>query len=133
MNEINEHRDIQNVNNETLNKLTEFIFEQGFGYTLPFPLLWKKKKITRETEVENDLGIYGDDADEFLIDFGKEFSVDVSQFPIGEYFSDEGDFILPAIIRSFTNTKKRGRKSFTVGHLEKAIFSGKLDADTMLD
>lgn len=111
------------MENEIFNKLKTFVLEESTV---------DDQEITRETEIENDLGIYGDDADDFLIKFGKKFNVDVSQFPIGNYFSDEGDFILPAIIRFFTNTKKRERKSFTVGHLEKAIMAGKLDENTML-
>jgi len=88
-------------------------------------------EITRNTRIEDDLNIYGDDADDFLIKFGKTFNVEIEQFPIGDYFSDEGDFILPALIRFFTNTKKRDRKILTVGHLEKAIIAGKLDEDVI--
>jgi len=65
------------------------------------------------------LNITGDDADTFLISFGKEFNIDVSEFPIGDYFGDEGDTILPSIIRFLTNRKKQSRKTLTVGHLEK--------------
>jgi len=83
--------------------------------------------ITRDTKIEDDLGIYGDDADDFIIAFGREFDVDIKHFPLGNYFSGEGDVILPSIIRFFTNGKKRERKNFTVGHLEKALISGKLD------
>jgi acyl carrier protein len=112
------------MNNEIFDKLKEFVIIQSAV---------NDEEITRETEIENDLGVYGGDADEFLIAFGKKFNVDISQFPIGNYFSGEGDIILPAIIRFFTNTKRKEKKSFTVGHLEKAIISGKLDADTMLE
>ena len=112
------------MNNEIFNDLKAFVLEESTVDDV---------EINRETEIENDLGVYGDDADDFLIKFGKKFNVDISQFPAGDYFSDEGDIILPALIRFFTNTKKRERKSFTVGHLEKAIISGKLDASTMLE
>lgn len=111
------------MENEVFNKLKIFVLDESTV---------DDEEITRETEIEDDLGIYGDDADDFLIKFGKVFNVDVSQFPIGNYFSDEGDIILPAIIRFFTNTKKRERKSFNVGHLEKAIIEGKLDENTFL-
>lgn len=87
------------------------------------------EEVTREAGIEKDLGIYGDDSDDFLIAFGKEFNVDISQFPIGDYFSDEGDPILPAIIRFLTNKKKRKTKELTVGHLEKGILAGRLDEE----
>ena len=91
----------------------------------------EEEEVTKEAKIEDDLGIYGDDSDEFLIAFGKEFNVDVSQFPIGDYFSPEGDFILPAIIRFLTNRKKRQRKVLTVGHLEKAVIAGRLDEEVI--
>lgn len=81
--------------------------------------------------MEEDLRITGDDADEFLIEFGKIFSVDVSNFPVGDYFGDDGDSILPAIIRMFTGRKKRKTKRLTIGDLEKAIIAGRLDEDVI--
>jgi hypothetical protein len=119
------------MNEEIFNKLKTFIVSQGFGYTLPWPLTFKKKEISRETTIEKGLRIVGDDADEFLITFGKEFSVDISRFPIGDYFGDVGDLILPAIIRIFTGKQKRKTKALTVGHLEKAIIAGRLDEEVI--
>ncbi|MBL0335898.1 MAG: DUF1493 family protein [Chitinophagaceae bacterium] len=89
------------MSDEIFNKLKGFISDQGYGYTLPWPFLFKKKEIKRETSLEADLKISGDDSEEFLLAFGKEFNVDVSKFHIGEYFGDEGDQILPSIIRFF--------------------------------
>lgn len=119
------------MNDEIFNKIKVFILDEGFGYTLPYPLHIKKKEITRETTLEGDLRITGDDSDEFLIAFGKEFNVDVSKFPIGDYFGDEGDPILPAIIRFLFNKKKRQTKPLTVGQLEKAVIAGRLDEEVI--
>lgn len=119
------------MSDEIFDKLKAFVTEQGFGYTLPFPFLFKKKEITKESSLEKDLKITGDDSDEFLIAFGKEFNVDVSQFRIGDYFSGEGDKILPAIIRLFTGKEKRQRKVLTIGHLEKAVIAGRLDEEVI--
>lgn len=119
------------MSDEIIDRLRKFISEQGFGYTLPWPLLFKKKEIKRETSIEKGLRITGDDSDEFLIAFGKEFNVNVSQFPIGDYFGDEGDLILPAIIRFLTGRKKRQTKILTVGHLEKAVIAGRLDKEVI--
>ncbi len=117
------------MNDEIFNRLKEFIIEQGFGYTLAFPFLFKKKELTRETYIEKDLKITGDDADEFLIAFGKEFNVDVSQFPIGDYFGDEGDRVLPAIINMATGKMERTTKQLTIGQMEKAVIAGRLDEE----
>lgn len=111
------------MNKETFNKLKKFVVNQSAV---------NDQLITRSTQIEGDLGVYGDDAVEFIIAFGKEFNVDVSKFMADDYFSPEGDFILPVIIRFFTNKKKREKKSFSVGHLEKAIIAGKLDENTFL-
>ena len=111
------------MNEETFNKLKKFVVNQSAV---------NDQIITRSTQIEDDLGVYGDDAVEFIIAFGKEFNVDVSKFMANDYFSSEGDFILPAIIRFFTNKKKKEKKSFSVGHLEKAIIEGKLDENTFL-
>ena len=109
-------------NDKILNELNTFIIKQA---------IVNNKAITRETKIEDDLGVTGDDSDEFLIAFGKEFNVDVSKFPIGNYFGDEGDQILPAIIRMFTGKKKRQTKKLTIGHLEKAVMAGRLDEEVI--
>jgi hypothetical protein len=113
------------MSDEILNRLKLFITEQGFGYTLPWPLLFKKREIKRETTLEGDLKIYGDDSDEFFMSFGKEYNVDVSQFPIGDYFSNEGSHLLLWLI----GKPKRKIKQLTIGHLEKAIIAGRLDEE----
>ncbi len=113
-----------------LNKIRTFIYDNGWGYTLPFPLFFKKKKITRDTTLVQDLKIDGDDSEEFLLAFSKEFSVDVSKLPLEEYFGDEGDVILLEIIKFF-NKKKKKKKILTVGHLEKAIVAGRLDEEVI--
>jgi acyl carrier protein len=88
-------------------------------------------KITENLSLENDLGIYGDDAVEFIIAFGKEFNVDVSNFMAADYFSAEGDPVLPAIIRFITNKKKRKLKDLRLIHLKKAVKAGRLDEDVI--
>ncbi len=106
------------INDKILEKLIQFIIKQRWNYDF---------QLTKETTLENDLGIYGDDAVEFIIAFGKEFNVDVSKFMAADYFRSEGDFILPAIIRFITGRKKKVRKVLTIGHLEKAVIAGRLD------
>lgn len=82
-----------------------------------------------ETMLEEDLGLYGDDAMEFLVVFSKEFNVDISNFMAADYFSPEGDIILPSLIRAITGKKKKKQKYLQVQHLEKAILAGRLDEE----
>jgi len=44
-----------------------------------------------ETRLLHDMGLDGDDADEFLQAFAREFSVDMDRFPFQRYFGTEID------------------------------------------
>ncbi|WP_164974302.1 DUF1493 family protein [Filimonas effusa] len=78
--------------------------------------------IKRTTKLYEDLGIYGDDAVEFIIAFGKAFDVDVSEFKAADYFKGDGIDILGL---------NKNNKELTVGHLEKAILAGRLDEEVI--
>jgi acyl carrier protein len=119
------------TNDKILEQLRLFIYDQGLGYTLPFPFLFKRKLISRHTRLQEDLRITGDDSDEFMAAFGKEFNVDVKNFRIGDYFDDEGDPILPSIIRTLFGKTKRTTKTLTIGQLEKSVRAGRLDEDVI--
>lgn len=69
-----------------------------------------EQEVRLDTDLENDLGVRGDDAVEFLVAFGKAFDVDIANFMAADYFSPEGDVILPAIIRIFTGKKNPKQK-----------------------
>jgi acyl carrier protein len=86
-----------------------------------------KKPFTRDTALEKDLGMTGDDAVEFLLDFGEKFKVDLSKFEINKYFLPEGDSFLPAIIRFFSGAKNPKQNELRLGDLEKAVLRGRLD------
>lgn len=102
------------------------IFEKVKVFTIRQTAV-SEKKVTEEAELENDLGISGDDAVDFIIAFGKGFNVDISNFMAADYFSPEGDSILPAIVRMFTRKKHPKQKGLRIKHLEKAILVGRLD------
>ena len=91
-----------------------------------------RKEISISTRIENDLDITGDDAIEFLIEFGKRFNVDVSKFMAADYFAGEGLDSIGIISRFLTGRKKKERKALTVAHLIKAIKAGRLD-ETVID
>lgn len=108
------------MNNQIFEKIKEFTIKQT-GVSA--------KDVVENAEIENDLGISGDDAMEFIIAFGKEFNVDISSFMAADYFSPEGDSILPAIIRTFTGKKHPKQKELRIRHLERAVIAGRLDEE----
>lgn len=110
------------MNDDVFNKLKDFVIKESAV---------DDEEITRDTLIEDDLGVTGDDAVDFLIAYGKVFNVDVTKFMKGDYFDGEGDIILPAIIRFFTGKKKNPNKRLTVGHLEKGILARKLDEEVI--
>ncbi|WP_276504407.1 DUF1493 family protein [Terrimonas pollutisoli] len=110
------------MNNEIFDRLKRFTIKQAAV---------TEKEVTENAGLENDLGVSGDDAVEFIIAFGKEFNVDVSKFMAADYFSPEGDSILPAFIRMVTGKKHPKQKELTIKHLEKAIIAGRLDEEVI--
>lgn len=77
--------------------------------------------ISRTTSLENDLGITGLDAERLIIEFGKKFKIEISNFSFRTYFNDE-----PSIFET-----SREVKSFTLAHLEKALLAGRLDEEVI--
>jgi acyl carrier protein len=110
------------MNHIVFNKLKDFVIKQSSV---------DDEEITRETKIEDDLGVSGGDAVNFIITYGKLFNVDVTKFMAADYFSSEGDVILPALMRIFTGKPKSFRKVLTVGHLEKGIMAGRLDEEVI--
>ncbi|MDH5381448.1 MAG: DUF1493 family protein [Cyclobacteriaceae bacterium] len=98
---------------ETLDLIKEFVVKERGKYRNP---------LIRETALEQDLKITGDDSDEFILAFSKEFNVDISDFDIGKYFSDEGGLSILHVLFG----KKTGKTPLTLGDLEKAVETGKL-------
>jgi Protein of unknown function (DUF1493) len=47
-------------------------------------------KIKMDTKINFDVRIDGDDADEFMQNFAREFKVNLSDFEFNKYFSNEG-------------------------------------------
>lgn len=83
-----------------------------------------RKPLTPETTLEKDLKITGDDADEFLYAFAKEFKVDVTCFDISKYFVSEGSLSLVKLTLFGIST---GNPQITLRDLEKAVKKGKLE------
>ncbi|GAB2706732.1 hypothetical protein GCM10011495_39380 [Hymenobacter frigidus] len=78
--------------------------------------------ITAHTRLQDDLGVYGDDANDLLLAYAKTFHVDVTQFPAADYFDGEGLDVL-----AWFRPVKPRRKELTVGHLQRGIEAQRLD------
>lgn len=108
------------MNDEVFNNLKSFVIKQSAV---------DDEEITRDTQIEDDLGVTGDDAVDFMIAYGKTFNVDVSKFMAADYFGAERNVALSELFGAFT--QKRKRKTLTVGHLEKGILAGQLDEEVI--
>lgn len=87
--------------------------------------------INMETRLEDDLGVHGDDAVEFIIAYGKYYNVNISNFMAADYFNGEGLNVLNSLIGIFKKEKKASKKILTVGHLYKGILAGRLDEEVI--
>lgn len=107
------------MSNITFNKIKQFTSDHcGL----------EESMIKEDSLLETDLGIYGDDAIEYIVAFGKEFNVDVANFMAADYFSPEGGFNLPPVIAKFFGIKKECReKELRITDLIHAVIEGKLD------
>lgn len=104
---------MENVSEE----ITKFVNEIRGGYAFDF---------TTDTKLQEDLNIWGEDAVEFIEDFGANFNVDISEFDFRKYFKSERDMILVSIVKLFRKTKSPEFTPLTLGDLEQAIRNGKL-------
>ena len=110
------------MNEETFNKLKDFIVKKA-GVD--------DEEITRDTQIEDDLGVTGDDAVDLIIAYGKAFDVDVTRFMAAEYFGPERCVLISELGNWLTGQTKRTRKVLTVSHLEKGIAAGRLDEEVI--
>lgn len=102
---------------EVFEKIKEFVVKQRWEYDFP---------LSRETTLRKDLKLWGDDAVEFMEEYGKVFNVDLSELDLKKYFPPDGDIILPAIIRTLLLKKHPEYSTLTLGDLEDAAKNGKL-------
>jgi acyl carrier protein len=78
--------------------------------TLAIPV----NKISEETSLFHDLGVDGDDAQDFLNEFSRVFGVNMSKFHYSEFFGSEGApsplaFIKEILMEAHYKQKKRLR------------------------
>jgi len=80
------------------------------------------KTITKDTLIEDDLGVTGDDAEDLIIMFSKRYNVKIDNFAFSKYFYGEPN---PFV------SQNHKIKPLTVGHLEKALIAGRLDEEVI--
>jgi acyl carrier protein len=105
-----------NKRTEVFEKVKSFLIEKTFITDIQY---------TSKTNIEEELGVTGDDAVELIIEFGNKFNVDVSKFMLADYFRAEGiDFL--GLFK-----KKKVRKILTLGDLVNSVITGRLDEKTL--
>lgn len=85
-----------------------------------------KKRLSKQFRLAEDLGLDGDDAIEFMEAFSHDFSVDMSEFSLRDYFGPEAGFnpICYAYWMLFERDKLRSTP-ITIADLIKAAQNGK--------
>lgn len=84
----------------------------------------EKEEINQNTRLYHDLGIYGDDADEFLEQYTRMFNVKVINFKFSDYFPSEGNLISSLIVRLIFFKSQKKFKELTIGDLIDGIKKG---------
>ena len=98
-----------------------------------------KKRLNPSDTLEDDLGVTGDDADDFMGAFSKRFNVEPGDFDFHRYFETEGFSVWPFSI--FTNwlhrrwgVKKYDRREpLTLAMLQRAIDLGAWDTERLME
>jgi hypothetical protein len=88
-----------------------------------------RQSLRPSTTIEQ-LGIDGDDADEFMRAFSKRFAVDLSDFRFLDYFGNESSMLVPFIwIGALFGSKgKRSRKPLRLSDLHRSASSRRWEA-----
>ncbi len=109
-------------------ELVEFIREQL--------ALKPDQQVSPSDSLEEKFGLTGDDADDFMGDFGKRFHVAGGDFDFNRYFVTEG-FPGPFFIVSYLCSKKKRRRlkrePLTVAMLQHAINLGVWDSQRLME
>lgn len=88
---------------------------------------FKEEDISNENlRLEEDLYMYGEDAEFFLIRYSNVLNVDISNLDFYKYFSWEVPFYFYSLYRRFSKRYKQ-KESLTIGDLERGIIYGRLD------
>lgn len=90
------------------------------------------KNLDRDTSLEDDLDITGDDAVDFMRNFFDYFNVDIGDIDLRRYFYGEGSFLYIFIKLIFNKKSEKSKMlPLTLRMLEKAIILKKWDTNTI--
>ena len=103
------------------------LFNEVIAYIRKYYYIPESELINEKSKLEEDIGITGDEAAEFIIAYGKKFEVNVSNLPMSDYFKAEGSDFLDF----FGLKKKKIKKFLTVGDLVKGIKAGILNEEVI--
>ncbi|KML46522.1 acyl carrier protein [Burkholderia cepacia] len=94
------------------------------------PLFGGKLNLQPESRLEQDLGLTGLDAVEFIDKWAETFSVDAKDFPYRRYFGPEGQELLSSLVRLFSKRLRQSQRlPLTLGMLAEATRRGRWDTD----
>ncbi|MGN6652508.1 DUF1493 family protein [Trinickia sp.] len=119
------------MKDETWDRLEAFAREE-----LGRPLFGGQLDIQPTSRLEDDLGLTGLDAVEFIDKWADTFHVQVHEFPYRRYFSPEGQQLLSSFLGLFsTRFRRPALVPLTLGMLAEAMRRGRWDtaeAEAML-
>jgi hypothetical protein len=96
------------------------------------PLFGRKLDLRPASRLEQDLGVTGLDAVEFIDKWAQTFNVDAKDFPYQRYFGPEGQELLSSLIGLFSKRHQRSaRVPLTLGMLVEATRRGKWETEVI--
>ncbi|WP_186036265.1 DUF1493 family protein [Burkholderia gladioli] len=96
------------------------------------PLFGGRLDLRPESRLEQDLGVTGSDAVEFIDSWAEAFKVDAHGFPYRRYFRPEGQELLSSFLGLFVKPFRRPEpQPLTLGMLAEAIRRGKWDTEAI--
>lgn len=108
---------------DNFQKVKDFIIKNNWNFG---------HEITLNTRLFHDLGLTGDDAVDFFVEFSKVFNINTSNFEIFKYFSKEGGVNLIPLLYRFRIIKKLyGYEEFPVRVLVKSLETSELNEETI--
>ena len=114
------------MNHVTIDDIVRFVIEQA-GPFEPW-----RKPLARESVIDVDLKIDGDDAKELMVAFFKRFNVDPGNYEFDNYFEAEAVQLHKALLGLFqwvTGRPTKFNEKLTLGDLERAARLGKFADD----
>ncbi|AGK48762.1 MULTISPECIES: DUF1493 family protein [Burkholderia] len=112
---------------DTWEKLAAFTREE-----LGRPLFGGELRLEPSSRLEQDLGVTGTDAVEYIDKWAEAFGVQAEGFPYDRYFGPEGQELLTSFLALFSKRfRKPSRVPLTLGMLEEAMRLGRWETDAI--